>query len=144
MCLCQLSRSRGTGSEKNRIAQLVCRLSLREIMIQGRTNIGQLVSQLWLFQNLYLSFAIVEINTWCYRKPKQYRYSTMQSLKSYITNVVTFPLNVYIQLLFNALYSCPLTLEHRGESIIKRTVKLRLDQTNPSQPTAGTHSTAGS
>ena len=35
------------------------------------------------FQNLYLSFAIVEINTWCYRKPKQYRYSTMQSLKSY-------------------------------------------------------------
>ena len=51
MCLSQLSRSWGTGTENN----------------------------------LYPSFVIVEINTWCYRKPKQYQYSTMQSLKSYKT-----------------------------------------------------------
>ena len=37
----------------------------------------------WDKQNLYLSFAIVNINTWCYRKPKRYRYSTMQNLTSY-------------------------------------------------------------
>ena len=46
--LSQLSRSWGTGSEKNLIAQLVSRLSLSESTVQGRTNIGQLVSQLWL------------------------------------------------------------------------------------------------
>ena len=47
-CLSQLPRSWGTGSERNLIAQLVSRLSLSEIMFQGRTNIGQLVSQLSL------------------------------------------------------------------------------------------------
>ena len=36
------------ASEKNLIAQLVSRLSLSEIMVQGRTNVGQLVSQLSL------------------------------------------------------------------------------------------------
>ena len=30
-------------------------------------------SQSGSFQNLYLSFAIVEINTWCYHKPKRYQ-----------------------------------------------------------------------
>ena len=48
VCLLQLSQSWGTGSEKNLIAQLVSRLSLSEIMVQGRINIGQLVSQLSL------------------------------------------------------------------------------------------------
>ena len=37
-----------TGYEKNLIAQLVSRLSLSEIMVQERTNIGHLVSQLSL------------------------------------------------------------------------------------------------
>ena len=36
----------GTGSERNLIAEHVSRLSLSEIMVHGRTNIGQLVSQL--------------------------------------------------------------------------------------------------
>ena len=34
------------------------------------------------FQNMYPHLAIVEINTWCYRKPERYQYSTVQSLKS--------------------------------------------------------------
>ena len=46
MCLSQLSRGWGTGSKKNVVAQLVSRLSPSEIMIQERTNIGQLVYQL--------------------------------------------------------------------------------------------------
>ena len=48
MCSSQLSRSWGTGYKKNLISQLVSRLSLSEIMVQGRTNVGQLVSQLSL------------------------------------------------------------------------------------------------
>ena len=51
MCLSQLSRSWGTGSDKNLIAQLVSRLSLCEIMVQERTNIGQLISELWFREN---------------------------------------------------------------------------------------------
>ena len=47
MCFSQLLWSWGTGSEKNLITQLVS-LSLSEIMVQGRTNIGQLVSRLSL------------------------------------------------------------------------------------------------
>ena len=42
MCLSQLSRSWGTGSEKNLVAQRVYRLW--DYMVQGRTNIGQIVS----------------------------------------------------------------------------------------------------
>ena len=40
MCLSQLSRSWGTGSEETLLTQLVSRLSLSEIMVQGKTNIG--------------------------------------------------------------------------------------------------------
>ena len=55
MYLSQLLRIWGTGCEKNLpFAQLVSRLSLiSELMVQGRTNIGQLVSQLSLSEKLY-------------------------------------------------------------------------------------------
>ena len=54
LCLSQLSRSWGTGSKKNLIAQLVLsRLPLSQMMVQGRTNIGQLVSQLSLLSEKY-------------------------------------------------------------------------------------------
>ena len=61
--LSQLSRSWGTGSEKNLIAQLVSRLSLSEKYGSGRTiaTVEIRVVRLGSFQNLYLSFAIVEI-----------------------------------------------------------------------------------
>ena len=53
MRLSQLSLSEVTGSEKNLIAQLVSQLSLlSEIIVQGTTNIGQLVSQLLLSDNV--------------------------------------------------------------------------------------------
>ena len=48
LCLSQLLRSWGTGSEKNLIAWLVSQLTRSAIMVQGRTNIGHLVSQLSL------------------------------------------------------------------------------------------------
>ena len=53
MCLSQLSLSGVTGSAKNLAAQLVSRLSLLvRIMVQGRTNVGQLVPQLSLSENV--------------------------------------------------------------------------------------------
>ena len=40
------------GSVKHLITQLLSQLSLSEIMVSGRTNIGQLVSQLPLSENV--------------------------------------------------------------------------------------------
>ena len=54
MCLSH-SLSEVQGSEKNLIAQLVSQLSLSEIMVQGRTSIGQKhVSQLSLSERSHL------------------------------------------------------------------------------------------
>ena len=69
MCLSQLSLSEVTGSEKNLIAQLVSQLSLSEIMVQGRTDIGQLnyrLVRMWFRENHGDFITGSGLNTWCY------------------------------------------------------------------------------